>query len=225
MCTNIAKAFITAPNSDGQRDFKEVLLKNSYGFAFAVTEYLTQIQGDQAAAMITGRLEEIALNAADFDVVVIARGGGSDTDFKAFNDFDLARRIATFPVPILTGIGHDRNTSIADLMARQYKTPTEVAKNIVEHQFAVDAYLETLRDRLETAVQRRLDDANRRLELLRVRMDAASPEAILGRGYALLRIGGKFISDPASLTTGDELEIWFHKARIWSTISKIDTHE
>ena len=115
-------ALITAPNSDGQRDFKEVIDKNKYGYSFLVKEFLTQVQGDTASQMIMNQLALIQSSTISFDVVVIVRGGGSDTDFKAFNNFELCNEIASFPIPILTGIGHDRNTSITDLMARQHKT-------------------------------------------------------------------------------------------------------
>lgn len=79
-------ALITAANSDGQRDFIKELSYNPYGYAFAVTEYLTQIQGDTAAGLMLNLLQQIEMAAQQFDAVAIVRGGGSQTDFKPFED-------------------------------------------------------------------------------------------------------------------------------------------
>ena len=119
-------ALVASANTDGYRDFRKVVEQNKYGYHFSVTDYNTQIQGDAASQLIIQQLDLIAASQVPYDLVVIVRGGGSDIDFKSFNNYALAKAIAQFPIPILTGIGHDRNTSIADLMARQHKTPTEV---------------------------------------------------------------------------------------------------
>ena len=128
-------ALITAPNSDGQQDFMKELAKNSYQYDFAVTGFLTTMQGQQAAANIVAQLQAIRMQAADFDAVAIVRGGGSDADFQPFDDFELAKTIALYPLPIFTGIGHDRNLTIADLMARYLKTPTKVAATFIDYNF------------------------------------------------------------------------------------------
>lgn len=144
-------ALVTAPNSDGQRDFKQELLNNHYGYHFEITEFLTQIQGDKAAALMAAKLDEI-YHRSGIDAVVIVRGGGSQTDLKPFDDYELAKKIALFPAPVFTGIGHDRNTSIADLMARQFKTPTKVAAALVDINFRFENELQLLADRLEDSV-------------------------------------------------------------------------
>ncbi|HEX5635734.1 MAG TPA: exodeoxyribonuclease VII large subunit, partial [Gammaproteobacteria bacterium] len=92
----------------------------------------------------------------DFDLVVIARGGGSDTDFKPFDDFEVAKTIALFPIPVFTGIGHDRNNSIADMMARRFKTPTKVASAIIDHNFRFENAVLQLQQRLEEAIDTRI---------------------------------------------------------------------
>jgi exodeoxyribonuclease VII large subunit len=128
-------ALITAPNSDGQRDFKKELTGNNYGYWFKITEFTCTLQGNTAAAQLLVQLQHIFDAAPQFDVVAIVRGGGSETDFTAFDDYELCKRIAAFPIPVFTGIGHDRNTSIADLMATQHKTPTKVAGALVDHNY------------------------------------------------------------------------------------------
>lgn len=145
-------ALITANHSDGQRDFIEELNKNIHGYAFKITGFLTTIQGTQAAAGIVKQFKVIQEKKHLFDVVALVRGGGSQTDLKPFDDFELAKTVALFPLPILTGIGHDRNTSVADLMARQYKVPTKVAASIVDHNHQTDRNLLLLREKMEDAV-------------------------------------------------------------------------
>jgi exodeoxyribonuclease VII large subunit len=126
-------ALITATNSDGQRDFLQELHNNQYGYKYNITQLLTTVQGDEAHKGLINKLREVQSNKADFDAVAIVRGGGSQTDFKPFDEYELAEMVALFPLPVLTGIGHDRNTSIVDMMARQLKTPTKVATFINEH--------------------------------------------------------------------------------------------
>lgn len=146
-------ALITAPNSDGLRDFRQELLNNHYGYHFEITEFLTQIQGQNAAALMVEQLRKIYYQAPDFDVVVIVRGGGSQTDLKPFDDYELARQIALFSIPVFTGIGHDRNTSIADLMARQLKTPTKVAAALSDINFRFENEIQQLEEKLDRMVE------------------------------------------------------------------------
>ena len=154
-------ALITAPNSDGQRDFRQELAGNAYGYDFQVSEFTCTLQGDTALQQIMDQLRRIAGNVNDYDVVAIVRGGGSQTDFAAFDEYELARTIAGFPVPVFTGIGHDRNTSIADLMARQFKTPTKVAAAIIDHNYRFECDLVQLNARLEDAAGSRLLDTGK----------------------------------------------------------------
>jgi exodeoxyribonuclease VII large subunit len=158
-------ALITAPNSDGQRDFINELSHNPHGYRFKVHAFLTQLQGDTASGLLVEQLRNLFYRSSDFDVLVIVRGGGSQTDLKPFDDYELAKQIALFPIPVFTGIGHDRNTSIADLMARQFKTPTKVAAAIIDINFRFDSELQQLHARLEDAVESLLYD--KRLQLSR----------------------------------------------------------
>lgn len=147
-------ALITANHSDGQRDFIQELTHNPHGYSFRITGFYTTIQGETAPALMVKQFEQVARMAHLFDVVVLVRGGGSQTDLKPFDDFELAKTIALFSIPVLTGIGHDRNTSIADLMARQHKVPTKVAAAIVDHNFFAEQGLLALEDRMYQALGR-----------------------------------------------------------------------
>lgn len=145
-------ALITANHSDGQRDFLQELTKNRLGYFFKLTGFYTIIQGETAPGLLIKQLEQIEQKAKYFDVVAMVRGGGSQTDLKPFDDYALAKKVAFFPIPIFTGIGHDRNTSITDLMARQYKVPTKVAATLVEHNLLAEQELLDFANRMENKI-------------------------------------------------------------------------
>nr|MCU0395945.1 exodeoxyribonuclease VII large subunit [Chitinophagaceae bacterium] len=141
-------ALIAAPGSDGYRDFVHELQHNAYGYRFQLSVFPASVQGQQAVAQISAQLDAIWPQAAQYDVVALVRGGGSTTDFAPFDDYEVAQRIARFPIPVFTGIGHDRNTSIADLMGCQFKTPTKVAAAIVDTALHFESQLMALKDQL-----------------------------------------------------------------------------
>ncbi len=213
-------ALVTAPDSDGQRDFQKVIRNNKYGYAFGVTEFLTQIQGDNASTLILDKLQQIENGKEKFDLVVIVRGGGSDTDFKSFNDFTLVKRVATFPIPVLTGIGHDRNTSITDLAARQLRTPTEAATFIIDHNLNFDQAIEDLKEKFFRAVDRSLDRAKNDLENYRQRIKNLSPATILKKGFAIITIDGKIIINPEQIKENATLQTILKDQVIRSAVTK-----
>ncbi len=218
-------ALITAPDSDGQRDFQKVIRNNKYGFAFSVTEFLSQIQGDTASRMILERLSQVQAAQSKFDIVVIARGGGSDTDFKSFNDYELAKAVAGFPLPVLTGIGHDRNTSITDLVARQMRTPTEVATFILEHHMSLDREVDELKKRLYRAADLRIERAKNMLEAYQQRINNLSPATILKKGFAILSIDGKIVTNPDLIAVNATIQATLKNVVIESTVTKKNENE
>lgn len=213
-------ALITAMNSDGQRDFKQEVEKNKHGYAFPIKEYLVQIQGDDASKYILQQLKQIESSSNDFDVVVIVRGGGSQTDFKPFDDYDLSKRVALFPIPILAGIGHDRNTSIVDLMARQYKTPTKVGAFIVENNFEFENAIIDFKERFLAGANELLEQARDNLDEIRRIVKSYNPSTVLKKGFAIITQKGKLIIDPKELKTNSEIETILKTEKIISTITQ-----
>ena len=217
-------ALITAPNSDGQRDFKEVIEKNKYGYAFLVKEFLTQVQGESAANLIMQQLEQIKLQAIVFDVVVIVRGGGSDTDFKSFNNFDLSNYVADFTIPVLTGIGHDRNTSIVDLVARQHKTPTEVASFIIDNNMSFEQDIMQMKDRFFSGINNLLQMAQKKLAYSSRIIRSSNPQTILNKGFAMILRNNKIVTDPTLLAVNDEVQTVLRNEILHSTITKKESN-
>lgn len=215
-------ALITAPNSDGQRDFIRELEHNRYGYAFAVTEFLTTIQGDQAHLLILDKLEEIRKSADAFDVVCMVRGGGSQTDFKPFDQYELARTVAGFPLPVFTGIGHDRNTSITDLMARQEKTPTKVAAAIIDRNATFEHRIESLGERFHQAVADHLRERETAVSNLARMVRTLDPASTLKRGFAIVESDGKMITGVEGLQTGMRITTRLSNGTLDSTIDHIN---
>ncbi len=211
-------ALITAPNSDGQRDFLNEISKNKHAYEFFVCEFLTTIQGETAHKMIFNQLKSIEASGQKFDVVAIVRGGGSQTDFKPFDDYELAKYVAHFPIPIFTGIGHDRNQSIVDLMAREFKTPTKVASLIIDINFGFENHLIDLKKRFFDAVQERIDDAKYDIEHAKKIVKLSSPQAILNRGFAIVMIDNKIITDPALLKKNGKMQTLLKNELIESSV-------
>lgn len=133
-------AIISADTSKGLSDFMKVLDNNPWNYHFFTLLFQAYLQGDVAAPSIIAQLKRIEKVKDHFDVVVIVRGGGGEVGLSCYNNYDLCKAIATFPLPILTGIGHSTNMTVAELVAfRNAITPTELADLLLQtfHDFSV----------------------------------------------------------------------------------------
>ena len=138
-------AVISSKSAAGYGDFVNQLNNNIYGYAFKHRLFQAIMQGNEAEVSIVRALEQIFEAENEFDVVAIIRGGGSQSDLNCFNSYELAASIAQFPLPVITGIGHERDETIADLVACvTQKTPTAVAEFIVHQVLMIDKKLENL---------------------------------------------------------------------------------
>jgi exodeoxyribonuclease VII large subunit len=112
-------AVISSPTAAGFQDFVQQLQEAPYDFA--LTLFPASMQGDEAPASIRAALDGVRSRRGQFDAVVIIRGGGSRTDLLAFDEYGLAAAVGAFPLPVLTGIGHERDEALVDLTARSYR--------------------------------------------------------------------------------------------------------
>ncbi|MCD0472546.1 exodeoxyribonuclease VII large subunit [Flavobacterium sp. JAS] len=127
-------AVLSGSNSAGHEDFRHTLENNDFGYVFQIDDYPTIVQGDNNAKVFLEKLIEVYRSSKIYDVVVITRGGGAQSDFLIFDNYNIGRAVAKFPIPVITGIGHQKNVSITDLMAHtQTKTPTKAAEFIIAH--------------------------------------------------------------------------------------------
>lgn len=143
-------AVISSSGAAGYDDFCHQLLDNNYGFKFSTELFAAVMQGEKTEQSIIQALNRINKQDADFDAVVIIRGGGATSDLTGFDTLALAENVANFPLPIITGIGHNRDESIIDIVSYlSVKTPTAAAAflidNIVNTQNRIDAACRTIR--------------------------------------------------------------------------------
>ncbi len=144
-------AIVSSQGAAGYGDFMHQLYHSP--FAFYTKLFPALVQGERAAQSIIAALEAVAAHVEQFDVVVIIRGGGAVTDLSCFDDYELASAVAQFPLPILAGIGHERDCSVVDEVAHlSVKTPTAAAEYLVgclqEQISQVEEAAEALKQRI-----------------------------------------------------------------------------
>lgn len=133
-------AIVSSAAAAGYRDFCNELKQG--GYAFRTTLFDAVVQGQAAEESICAALAAVAERQEEFDVVVIIRGGGSASDLSCFNSYRLCSYVAQFPLPVVTGIGHDKDTSVADMVAHTpLKTPTAVAAWLTERMARLEGWL------------------------------------------------------------------------------------
>lgn len=237
-------ALITAPNSDGLRDFMHELENNPYGYHFHVNQFLTRIQGKGAELDISAALEQVKKKAGQFDVLVMVRGGGSGLDLGPFDTFEPGLQIAGFPIPAITGIGHERNISVCDLMSHtKVKTPTKAASFIIEHNAAFEEAVLGLGEHILNQAERQLQkmqlhlmkhtgslfpaasavlmQAFHKLDRIEQAAKANDPQRILARGYALVRKNGKTVFKNQELKPGDSVSIQLSEGQAGAQITTL----
>jgi len=158
-------AVISSPTAAGLQDFVHQLEEAPYDFA--VTLFPATMQGETAPTSIRAALDQLRPRRGQFDVVVLIRGGGSKTDLLAFDEYGLAAAVASFPLPVLTGIGHERDEAVVDLVAhRALKTPTAVAAFLVERLARLEALVLELAERVADRSREHLSRHHARLQRL-----------------------------------------------------------
>lgn len=138
-------AIISSVNAAGYEDFINHINNNKYKLKFNIKLFQADMQGVKTEETVINSLIEIYNDNINFDAVVIIRGGGSKTDLSYFDNYNIASYISQFPIPILSGIGHDRDESIVDMVAnKNFKTPTAVADFIIENNLIFENYIDNI---------------------------------------------------------------------------------
>ena len=234
-------AVISAQNAAGYGDFCRQLEDNDYGFRFEVTLFPAIMQGEQVETSVISALNNVYERIHDFDVVCILRGGGASADLSGFDTLALAENVAQFPLPIITGIGHDRDESILDMISHtRVKTPTAAAAFLIDHLRNVwerisqltmliptlalrvlsesRHRIELLENRLPVAIERRMTTQRNLLENLTIKLQGFDPQLLLSRGYSITLHNGRAVRDPKQLKPGEEIETRVEKGTIKSIV-------
>ena len=160
-------AVISAPTAAGYGDFCRQLEDNEYGFRFNVTLFPAIMQGEQVEASIINALGQIFNAGEDFDVVVILRGGGATADLSGFDTLALAENVAQYPLPIITGIGHERDESILDMVSNtRVKTPTAAAAFLIDNLRRVLERIEQAEASISQYITQRISYQQQRISQL-----------------------------------------------------------
>ena len=232
-------AVISSETAAGYGDFCHQLSNNPYGFQFQTWLFPAIMQGEEVEGSIINALTRIY--DQPFDCVVIIRGGGATSDLSGFDTLALAEHVANFPIPIITGIGHERDECILDMVSHtRVKTPTAAAALLIEHlkgvldavegaqeritraaqqQLAAVSYqLIALEQRIPLLLERRFTNALHQLQLIEERVKGLDPRLLLKRGYSITLHQGKVVKDASMLVEGDEIETRLEKGILHSII-------
>ncbi len=160
-------AVVTSPTAAGYEDFMNQLLHNEPGFPFYVKLFPALMQGDKTEQSVISALDRIYTHADSFDVVVIIRGGGASSDLSSFDSYLLAANCAQFPLPVITGIGHERDETVLDMVAHtRMKTPTAVAEFLIGQMTLAAAEVETWEERLIYSADMKISEQKNLIQLL-----------------------------------------------------------
>lgn len=151
-------AVISSATAAGYGDFCDQMMRNVYGFQFYITLFPALMQGDDVESSVIHALDAVAAHRDDFDAVVIIRGGGAVSELSCFDSYNLAFCIANFPLPVITGIGHERDDTVADAVAHtKVKTPTAAAEFLINRMLDAATMLDSLTRRIADSVNLRMN--------------------------------------------------------------------
>ena len=179
-------AVISSATAAGYGDFCDQLAANRYGFVFYPHLFQSPMQGSGVEQGIISALDRVAANIDMWDVVVIIRGGGATSELSCFDTYDLANNCAQFPLPIITGNGHQRDESVLDMVAHtRAKTPTAVAELLIHAMLEQETYMTGLMQGVVQGVQQRMDAEQQRLQGLLGRLPMATALYLQGEKMRL----------------------------------------
>jgi len=190
-------AVISSSTSAGREDFKHTLLNNPFGYRFYIDDYFTVVQGESNAKDFLGKIVEVFMSGKPYDAVVITRGGGAQTDFLIFDNYAIGKAVAKFPIPIITGIGHQKNETIADLMAHTAtKTPTKAAEFIIASNKAFEDSLLHLQNAIVIKSQQLFSAQLQTLSAVNSTVVNTSKSILFARKSELVNMYTQLVSTP-----------------------------
>ncbi|HBC78170.1 MAG TPA: exodeoxyribonuclease VII large subunit [Bacteroidales bacterium] len=164
-------AVISSANAAGYTDFMKHLKENGFGYVFYSALFETPMQGKETESGIIKALDRIASHIDKFDLAVIIRGGGSQTDLSWFDNYNIAYYITQFPLPVITGIGHEKDLSVTDIVAnRSLKTPTAVADFLIGCMNETDNHIIELSNEIADRSMLMVNQSKMMIETARLRL-------------------------------------------------------
>jgi exodeoxyribonuclease VII large subunit len=200
-------AIISSKNAAGYTDFIRQLSDNNYGYTFYTALFDAVMQGTETEQSIVNALDRVAEHEGLFDVVAILRGGGSQSDLSWFDSYNIAFHVTQFPIPVITGIGHEKDLSVTDMVAgRSLKTPTAVADHLIECVAEFETQLNEISAEISDNSRSIIEDNRSRIESFRMNiiplarlMISDQKERIYDRIIELINFGKELISKAAKI--------------------------
>jgi len=213
-------AVISSATAAGYQDFMDQLHNNEHGFQFHTKLFEAYMQGAETVPSIISALERIFQYEDFFDAVVIIRGGGASADLISFDNYDLAINITQFPLPVITGIGHEKDDTIIDLVAHtRLKTPTAVAEFLVAGMERFYDHLLTLENGVVQITRELLEEQKRRLEDMADSLDDSVSEFIRDKQNRLNKTGNRLYQNISSFSYKKQHDISRLSHRLDTSVS------
>lgn len=172
-------AIVSAKGAAGYGDFMNQLYSNSSSLKFVTRLFPAILQGERAASSVIAALDEINASIDDWDCVVIIRGGGATSDLVSFDNYDLAANVAQFPLPVIVGIGHERDVTVLDYVANvRVKTPTAAAEMLIARAEELLSHLRDTASDMLLAINAKIGGCNTQLAYLEAQLPVAPMTAI-----------------------------------------------
>lgn len=198
-------AVISSATAAGYGDFSHQLSSNSHGYYFHTELFPAAMQGSQVEESILDALDAIMERLDDFDVVVIIRGGGATSDLSGFDTYPLAAACAQFPLPVITGIGHERDDTVLDSVSHtRVKTPTAAAELLINYADQAAERLHALSEQLHESVLWRLSQEKQRLSALRNHISARVLKRLTDARMELLDLKNNLKQSATALLTAQK---------------------
>jgi len=211
-------AIISSSTAAGYGDFCDQLKNDPSHFAFYTRLFPAVMQGDQAEASIIAALEKIYERADLFDVVVIIRGGGATTDLACFDSYELALNCAQFPLPVITGIGHQRDISILDMVAHtSVKTPTAVAEFLISGLQEAESQAEDIFSDIRSVIKNRIENEYRFVDQTKMRIKQTLRSWVVQKTHLLER-------HKSRLQSSVRMQLFKQNNKLLLLEKNIDTH-
>lgn len=186
-------AVITSPTAAGYEDFLNQISGNDRGYVFYTKLFPAIMQGEKTEESVIAALESVYANVECFDVVVIIRGGGATSDLNSFDSYLLAANCAQFPLPIITGIGHERDDTVVDMVAHtRVKTPTAAAEFLIDRMDETSTELNDIQQEICSMVSDKLLERKSDLQLLGTRLPVVVINRIEKNRSLLLSLSARF---------------------------------
>lgn len=207
-------AVISSPTAAGYGDFCNQLKDNTYKLAFDVKLFPAIMQGDAVESSIIAALEQIASEEDRWDAVVIIRGGGAAADLSGFDTLRLAENVAQFPLPIITGIGHERDDTVIDMVSHtRVKTPTAAAEFLIQHGAEQLFILDDCQSELKSQLDKILSTEIIRLQMITQKLPALVASYHNKENTILERINSALSTTIISKLTEEKgkMELFLHR--------------